>query len=248
MKTTRTKVIKAMVEMKPNVIIQRTISEQTELRKKLWYPCFESNKAEKLTQELFFELKEELPTQLINAARREFRERNIKESSKGLFIEHNGPYIYFNRESLIVDFKNSTIDFSTCFGRKQSKIIMPDGFDYLSGTSYLYTSIMYEDKSLYQLNLKMLFEYSEDIEEVDEQVEIIKEAKKMIRKLNPEDVISAVKRREKEEKEREDSLIDKAKKEDEETVDEVFNSSEPKKEKKMYDPLTDFVPYDEIKS
>jgi len=159
-KTTRTKVIKAIVEMKPNAIIQRTISEQTELRKKLWYPCFESNEAKKLNPELFLKLKEELPTQLINSAVREFREKNIKESSKGLFIEHNGPYIYFNRESLMVDFKKSTIDFSTCFGRKQSKIIMPDDFDYLNGVFYLYTSIMYhrQDKLYNMVYLKMLFE------------------------------------------------------------------------------------------
>jgi len=56
----------------------------------------------------------------------------------------------------------------------------------------------------------------------------------MIRKLNSEDLIAAVKRYDKEEKEREDNLIDKEK---------------PKlKKKEMYDPFTDFIPYDEIKS
>jgi len=55
----------------------------------------------------------------------------------------------------------------------------------------------------------------------------------MIRKLNSEDLIAAVKRHDKEEKEREDSLIDK---------------EEPKKKKEIYDPFTDFIPYDEIKS
>lgn len=157
-----------MVEIKANNFILRTITEHTELRKRLWYTDFIGcdSKTMVLAKEVFVELSEELPVELINSAIREFKEKESKDKKEALLIPRNQPYIYHNKASLMIDFKNSTVKFATCFGFKEAELITPNYFDPLDNIFYLHTSIMYVKEN--RVYLDMLFGVGEEEVELEE--------------------------------------------------------------------------------